>query len=78
MPALNIKDFPEDLHHILRERAKRDRRSLTGEVIYLLEWALATTQGAKGSILQLRGLGKNHWKGIDASKLIEKERELWD
>ncbi len=58
MPSLNIKGFPEDLYNPLGQRAKRDRRSLLHEVIYLMEWALEATQKEKGSILRLRGLGK--------------------
>lgn len=78
MPALNIKGFPEELYHLLAKRAKKDRRSLTGEVIYLLEWALDASQTEKGSILQLRGLGKNLWKKVDVIKHIDKERESWE
>lgn len=55
MPTLNIKGFPEELYHILGEKAKADRRSLSGEVIYLLEWAVEASKEKK-SILQLAGL----------------------
>ena len=78
MPALNIKGFPEELYHILGERAKKDRRSLSGEVIYLLEWALEATEKGKSSILQLRGLGKKQWKNVDASRHVSKERDSWE
>ncbi len=78
MATLNIKGFPEDLYHSLAERAKKDRRSLSGEVIYLLEWAVESTTPKKKSILQLRGLGKKYWKNIDASKHVSKERDSWE
>jgi hypothetical protein len=78
MPTLNIKGFPEDLYHILGQKAKKDRRSLTGEVIYLLEWALEASKKEKGSILQLRGLGKKQWKNVDVTKHIEMERDSWE
>jgi len=78
MPALNIKGFPEDLYNTLSQRAKKDRRSLTGEVIYLLEWALEATQKEKGSVLQLRGLGKKQWKNVDAAKHVATERGSWE
>ncbi len=77
MPALNIKGFPEDLFRVLGERAKQDRRSLTSEVIYLLEWALEATQG-KSSILELRGLGKKSRKKVDAASHVDTERDAWD
>jgi len=41
MSALTVKSIPADLLLRLRERAARDRRSLNGEVIVLLEQALA-------------------------------------
>ena len=78
MPALNIKGFPDDLYHILAARAKTDRRSITGEVIYLLEWALEATRKEKGSILQLKGLGKKQWKNVDAAKHVDEERKSWE
>lgn len=78
MATLNIKSFPEELYNILGQQAKKDRRSLTGEVIFLLEWALEETSKERPSILQLRGLGKKHWKDIDVAKHIDKERESWE
>jgi plasmid stability protein len=42
MASILIKDIPADLHERLREAAVRDHRSMTKEVIALLEAALAT------------------------------------
>ncbi len=78
MATLNIKNFPEDLYHALGELAKEDRRSLSGEVIYLLEWALEANIPKKKSILQLRGLGKKYWKNSDPAKHVSKERDSWE
>lgn len=41
MASILIKDIPPDLHERLREAAVRDHRSLSKEVIALLEGALA-------------------------------------
>ncbi len=41
MASILIKDIPPDLHERLREAAGRDHRSLSKEVIALLEAALA-------------------------------------
>lgn len=78
MPTLNIKNFPEDLYHNLAERAKEKRRSLSGEVIYLLEWAIEATTPKKKSILNLRGLGKKYWKNVDPARHVSKERDSWE
>ncbi len=40
MPGLLIKNLPEPLHHKLKERAARNRRSMTKEALHLLEMVL--------------------------------------
>jgi plasmid stability protein len=40
MPTLCIRDVPDALHAALRERARRERRSVNAEVIHLLERAV--------------------------------------
>lgn len=41
MPALVIKNLPEDIYKELKQTAKKHRRSMTGEAVYLLEQGLA-------------------------------------
>ena len=76
MAVLNIKNLPDSLYKKLQARAKRQHRSVAQEVTHLLSDALETPKPL--SILDLRGLGKGHWKGIDASVHIERERASWD
>jgi len=57
-------------------RAKRERRSVAQEVTRLLDAALDTPEPL--SILELRGLGKEHWKDIDAATHVQRERAAWD
>lgn len=78
MATLNIKGFPDDLYSVLGTLAKEDRRSLSAEVIYLIEWAIDAVPRKKKSILKLRGLGKKRWKRIDAAQHIENERQTWN
>jgi plasmid stability protein len=75
MAILNIKNLPDSLYKKLQARAKRQHRSIAQEVTHLLSDALETKSL---SILDLKGLGKEHWKGIDASEHIERERASWD
>jgi plasmid stability protein len=42
MPSLTLKDIPKRLHQQLRERAERNRRSLSQEAIACLEQVVAT------------------------------------
>ena len=56
----------------------------TAERLRLLEMtvhdlALTASQDTKKrSILELRGLGKEIWKGVDAQKYVDGLREEWD
>lgn len=47
MTALTLKNLPEDLLAALRLAAERDRRSLTQEIIHLLEAALARSEAVQ-------------------------------
>ena len=60
----------------LQARAKRERRSVAQEVTHLLDAALDTPEPL--SILELRGLGKEHWQGVDAGAHVQRERAAWD
>ena len=40
MPALTIRDLPDELHKELKESAERNRRSLNGEIIMRLEQSI--------------------------------------
>jgi hypothetical protein len=37
MPNLNVKDFPENVKEKLNKEAEENRRSLSAQLIYLLE-----------------------------------------
>jgi hypothetical protein len=43
MPGLLIRDLPDDLRQKLKERAARNRRSMTREALVILETALSDT-----------------------------------
>jgi plasmid stability protein len=74
--TLNIKNLPDALYRKLQARAKRDRRSVAQEVTQLLSEALEAPK--RLSILELQGLGKEHWKSIDAAAHVQRERASWD
>jgi hypothetical protein len=77
MAVLNIKGFPEVLYKKLKTRAKLQHRSVAQEVIHLLGSALERSKPAR-SIFELKGLGKEHWKTIDAAEHVRQERDSWD
>jgi plasmid stability protein len=76
LATLNIKNLPDALYRRLQARAKRDRRSVAQEVTHLLSEALETSKPL--SILELKGLGKELWQGVDASDHVKRERASWD
>ena len=76
MATLNIKNMSDLLYRKLKARARREHRSIAREVTYILEQAVS--KPGKYSILELRGLGKEHWRGVDAVKHVAEERRAWD
>jgi plasmid stability protein len=76
MATLNVKNLPDSLYRRLQARAKRQRRSVAQEVTQILSDALVAPRPV--SILELRGLGKEHWEDIDAQRHVENERAAWD
>ncbi len=76
MATLNLKNFPDALYEHLRARARRERRSIAQEVIHLL--AQAVEPGGARSIMELQGLGKESWQGVDPVAYVRAERDSWD
>ena len=76
MATLNIKNLPDALYRKLRERAKRERRSISQEATRILERAVDEPEPL--SLLDLEGLGKAHWGGIAAAAHVDAERRSWD
>lgn len=74
--TLNIKDFPKELYQSLVDLAKSNHRSLSQEVIYLLEKAVKASDSKKPSLLELQGLGKKYWKNVP--KHTAQERDTWN
>lgn len=76
MATLNIKNLPDPLYRKLQARAKRERRSVAQQVTEILSRALEAPEPL--SILDLQGLGKELWLGVDAAEHVERERSAWD
>ncbi len=76
MATLNVKNLPDALYRRLQKRARDRRRSVAQEVTLILEEAVGRPDVV--SILELRGLGKDTWRGTDAAAHVEAERRAWD
>jgi hypothetical protein len=76
MATLNVKNLPDALYKKLQAQAKRERRSVAQEVTWLLSKALSPPRQL--SILELKGLGKGYWQGVDGAEHVANERTSWD
>jgi plasmid stability protein len=76
MATLNIKNFPARLYRRLKERARREHRSIAQEVTHIVERALE--EEVPLSILELEGLGRELWQDRDAADYVDAERRAWD
>jgi plasmid stability protein len=76
MATLNVKNLPDELYKKLQARAKREHRSVAQEVTHLLSQALDPPRTR--TILDLKGLGQDEWRGIDAAVHVKDERDSWD
>jgi plasmid stability protein len=75
MAILNIKSFPDGLYERLKVRAEQQHRSVAQEVTHILEQVLGGSEPL--SILDLQGLGKSVWSGVDAAEHVDAERRAW-
>ena len=76
MATLNIKNFPAGLYRRLKDRARRQHRSIAQEVTHIVERAL--DEEVPLSILEIEGLGEEIWRGRDAAEYVDAERRSWD
>ena len=76
MATLNIKNLPDPLYESLKSRAESQHRSVAQEVTHILSEVLARDEPL--SILDLQGLGKELWSGMDAARHVADERGSWD
>jgi plasmid stability protein len=74
--TLNVKNLPDTLYRRLQRRARERRRSVAQEVTCILEEAVDHAEPV--SILELRGLGKDAWREVDAAAHVDAERRAWD
>lgn len=75
MATLNVKNLPDTLYEALKARAESRHRSVAQEVTHILAEVLTPE---RLSLLELEGLGKELWSGVDAGQHVEDERASWD
>jgi plasmid stability protein len=79
MAILHVRNVPERLHADLKRRADSQRRSLSAEVITLLEWAVAeaehTSEMTLTSIRQRRTFSPETAGAPDSTTLLRQDRD---
>lgn len=79
MPALQVRDLPEDLYRKLSLSAQKENRSITQQTIVLLQQALGTApsyQERKQQLLEKikqRNITANDWP--EPAELIRADRD---
>jgi antitoxin FitA len=51
MPTLHVRNIPDALYERLRQRAQEENRSLSAEVVMLLDHALEEAEGRQSQLL---------------------------
>ena len=74
--TLNIKNVSEKLYSTAEGAGRKERRSVSQEVLHILDEATKPIETL--SILELRGLGKDLWEGIEPAAHVDEERQSRD
>jgi len=79
MSTLHVRNVPENLYMRLKQRAKTQHRSLSAEVITLLEWAIKeanrTSEFSLESIRRRRSFEPTTVGAPDSTTLLREDRE---
>lgn len=79
MPTLHVRDVPEHLYRRLRQRAQQENRSLSAEVITLLDAALDDGRPRQAEVLQSirrrRFFNPAAANAPDSTSLVRQDRE---
>ena len=79
MSILHVRNVPEDLYLRLKERADAQRRSLSAEVVTLLEWAIEEAERRPALTLEgirrRRSFNPREVGAPDSTALLREDRE---
>jgi len=79
MSILHVRNVPEELYARLQQRAERQRRSLSAEVIMLLDWAITEIDRSSDAALtsiRSRRFYEPAAAGVpDSTVLLREDRE---
>jgi hypothetical protein len=70
--------MPANPYDEILSRAKQLSPEEQNKLVDELSQLAGRKNGGTHSILDLEGLGKDVWKGVDAGKYVAEERDSWD
>lgn len=79
MPILHVRNVPEDLYAHIKQQAAAQNRSISAEVITLLQRALVQTGSTQAEVLEgiqrRRFFNPNDVGAPDSTRLLREDRE---
>jgi hypothetical protein len=70
-----LNDVYHTVLHQVQQLSPEEQFQLLEDLVSMLRQR--TTSKPKHSILELEGLGKEVWEGVDVEEYIKKERDSW-
>ncbi len=67
-----------EVRHLAESLTPDEQMRLIQELSSLIRQRVTMTPKPKRSILELEGLGKEVWNGIDAQDYVNQERDSWN
>ena len=79
MPTLHVRNVPESTYDRLRQRAQARNRSISAEVVMLLDWALEESEDSQAQVLdrirRRRFFDPASVNAADSTTLLREDRE---
>ncbi len=73
---ITLGDRPEDVHAKLGERAEYEHHQLAQKPLRIT--SEATSGETRASVMELHGLGRESWSGIDPQAYLDELRGTWN
>ncbi len=68
----------EDVLNQVRLLSSEEQLQLLEDIAAMLRQRVKNTQRPKHNVMELEGMAKKLWEGIDVEKFIDEERNSWD
>ena len=68
----------EDVLNQVRQLSPEEQLQLLEDIAAMLRQRVKNTQRPGHNIMELEGMAKKLWEGIDVEKFIDEERNSWD